>query len=136
MSNAVLTKIEEIFGNPEKFTPENLEALINETLKFFNDLRQKLESPDAKVREDALAVATELKTKLEEQAAALCQSVGLDQQALESFISNPTHFSPEEWKAMEKAKTELSGYQEEIAKTEASAPKKPKKKKVTERLMG
>jgi hypothetical protein len=133
MSSAVIQKMEELFSHPENLTPENMEGLIHETLKFLNNLREKIESPDEKVREAALREASDLKTKLEEQAARLCETVGMDPQALETYINTPAHFSPEEWQSMEKAKTELDGYQEEIAKTESvpakskrSSKKKPK----------
>jgi hypothetical protein len=118
MSNAVLEKIEELFGNPEQFTPGNMESLIHETVKFFNDLKTQLESPDEKVREEALKVASQLKTKLEEQALALCESIGMDPAALESYINTPANFSNDEWQAMEKAKGEIDNYKQAVVKME------------------
>ena len=132
----------EIFANPENFTPEKLEGLIHETLKFFNDLRTQLASPDEKVREEAMKAANALKTQLEEQAATLCQSVGMDPEMLATYINTPNHFSTDEWQAIEKAKDELNEYQKEIAtasKDRAAEPQtKSSKKKpdVNERLMG
>ncbi len=136
MSSAVIEKIEELFGHPEQFTPENMENLIHETVKFFNELKTKIDSSDAKVREEALQVASSLKTKLEEQALALCESIGMNPQTLEAYINTPTNFSVEEWQAMEKAKTELENYKQAVTKMEtgeqspaakkAASRKKPK----------
>lgn len=138
MSNAIMDKIEEIFGNPEKFSPENMESLIHETLKFFNELKKKLESPNEKDREEALSIANELKDRLEKQALALCQTVGMDPKTIENYINNPANFSSTEWQSMNQAKANLDEYKEEIAKTEpAGSEKAPKKhKKIKNRLIG
>jgi hypothetical protein len=137
MSQAVLEKFEELFKNPARFSPENMESLINETLKFFGELRKRLESPDAKVREEALNEASALKAKLEEQALALCKQAGLDPQAMEAYVKNPINFSSEEWDAMEKAKTDIASYQQElgIAAPAVKPEKKKAKKIIRERLL-
>jgi hypothetical protein len=134
-----MDKIQEIFGDPEKFSPEKIESLIHDTLKFFNELRQKLESSNEKDREEALNIANSLKAKLEEQAQALCQSVGMDPKTLENYINDPANFSSAQWQAMSQAKTNLSDYKEEIAKTQSASTviKAPKKKKnINNRLIG
>jgi hypothetical protein len=137
MNHAVMDKIEEIFGHPERFTPENMESLVHETLKFFSDLRLKLESKDEKEREEGIAIASALKTKLEEQAANLCQSVGMDPHALEAYINDPSNFTEQQVQAMNKAKADLEDYKKEIAKDSGSTVKAPKKKKIVhERFMG
>ena len=138
MSNELMEKIQEIFGNPEKFSPEKMEGLIHETLRFFNTLRQKLESPNEKEREEALNIANTLKTKLEEQALALCQTAGMDPKTLENYINEPANFSSAEWQAMSQAKANLNDYKEEITKTESPSLAKPvkKKKNITNRLIG
>jgi hypothetical protein len=136
MKPSVLDKIEELFGNPEKFTPENLESIIHETVTFFNELKANVESPDNKVREEALKLAASLQTKLEEQALALCEAVGMDPKAIESYINTPSHFSPDEWVAMEKAKAELEGYKNAVSELESGkAPKFKKPKSVKEWLV-
>jgi hypothetical protein len=119
MTNAIIDKIQKLFGEPGQFTPENMESLIRETVEFFNELKTKLQSPDEKVREEATQVASALKTKLEEQAVALCESLGMDPKVLEAYINTPANFSTEEWQAMEKAKAELQNYKEAASKMEA-----------------
>jgi len=116
MNKTVVDKIEELFGNPQKFNPENLESLVQESVKFFNELKANVESPDAKVREEALQLAISLQTKLEQKALSLCESIGMDPSAIEAYVNTPSHFSPEEWQSMEKAKTELESYKNAISK--------------------
>lgn len=141
MANAVIEKIDELFGHPEKFTPENMESLVHETLKFFNDLKEQLTSSDEKVRNEALKLAAEIKSKLEEQALALCESLGMDPQALEAYVSTPANFSTDEWQSIAKAKTELQNYKEAVqqfekGETPVKKALKKKPKAVKEWLVG
>jgi hypothetical protein len=138
MFDNIEEKIEGLFGHPENFSPENMQTLINETLQFFNELKQKLASPNEKDREEAKAFANALKTKLEEKAMALCQSLGMDLKTLENYIKNPANFSSAEWQAMSQAQSDLDAYKQEIAKTESASPVKGLKKKraMTERIIG
>lgn len=130
MSNDLMEKMAKVFKTPEQFSLENIEGLVHETLKFFSELKTKLESPNEKVREEAMNTAMALKTQLEEQALALCDSIGMDPQSLEKFINTSANFSSEEWQIMEKAKNELAGYQNEIAaKGNLSSQSTPKKKR-------
>ncbi|MBF8263140.1 MAG: hypothetical protein HW387_805 [Parachlamydiales bacterium] len=142
MATDVLKQIEELFENPDQFSPENMEKLVNETVTFFNDMKIKLESPDQKVREEALNVASQLKAKLEEQAKTLCKSIGMDPAALESYINTPNNFSTDEWQAMENAKTEIANYKASLAKMEtgekspAARARKKRQKAVKEWIVG
>lgn len=126
MSN-VLEKIEEIFASPEKFSPQAMEKLIHETFSFFYELKDKLHSKDEKIREEAMQVASTLKNKLEEQAKVLCESTGMDPSMLENYINEPSHFSEEEWQAIQDAKSEISNLKQELSLN--SAPQRPKEKK-------
>ncbi len=127
---SVLEKIEEIFGNPEKFSPENMERLVQETLHFFGDLKVKLESKDEQVRTQALETSEALKEKLEEQALVLCKSIGMDPKALEDFVSDPSQFTSEEWSTMQQTKDEMQAFKAELGiKLNSEALKAPKRKK-------
>lgn len=140
MNHTILQKIDKLFGSPDQFSPENMETLVHETIQFFNELKTKLESSDEKVREEALQTASLLKTKLEEQALKLCESIGMDPQSLESYISSPANFSSEEWQAMEKAKSEIKNYKDSAMKLESgektTTVQKKKKRAVKEWIVG
>jgi hypothetical protein len=137
-SMSVIEKIEEIFGDPEKFSPENMQHLLHETLEFFGDLKFKLESKDEKVRNDALESAAVLKTKLEEQALELCKSIGMDPNTLENYLNDPSHFTPEELGAIENTKAEMDAFKAELGinLSGTPTPKKKKPKTVKDWLVG
>jgi ATP-dependent Clp protease ATP-binding subunit ClpA len=120
MAKNVLETIREAFSNPEKFTPEAMETLVHDTLSFFNALRVQLESKDDREKAEAIQLAALLKAELEAQALRLCKTAGMDPQALEAFIKNPSHFSSEEWQAMEQAKGALDEYNQDLKATGSS----------------
>lgn len=142
MNKTIVDKIEELFGHPEKFTAENLENLVQEAIRFFTEMKTSIESPDIKVREEALKLADSLKTKLHEQAYSLCEAIGMDPETIESYINTATNFSPEEWQAMEKARSELEDYKNAISKMQSETTpssktvKNKKPKTVKEWLVG
>ena len=116
MSNEVITKIDEVFGNPENFSTEGLNSLIYEIFKLFNELKAKIASPDESERQKAIEMCNELKTKLEEQAASLCKVAGIDPQNLETFVSNPDNFLPNEWETLQSTKSELETFKTSLNK--------------------
>ena len=141
MSSSVVKKIEELFENPEQFTPENIGGMVQEMTQFFGDLKAKLASPDVKEREEAQKIAGELKAKLEDQVMKLCETLGMDPEVIAQYINTPTNFTSEEWQAMEKAKTELESYKESLLKmnSENAVPRKhikSKPKAVKEWIVG
>jgi len=112
MTQNTLNKIETLFTEAGDFSPENVGNLIQETLQFFNVLKEKLESKDEAERAEALELAGALKTRLEQQAASLCESIGVDPNELDTYINDPENFSPEAWEVIEKAKVGLQSYKE------------------------
>ena len=104
MNRNVLDNINDLFGNPEGFRPEMLDSLVLQMFTLFNELKTKMTSEDEQERSEALAAAAELKTKLEDHAYQLCIEAGIDATALEEYMNNPSHFSKEEWNAMNAAR--------------------------------
>jgi hypothetical protein len=116
MNKNVLDNINELFSNPESLRPEMLNSLVLDLFALFNELKTKMASEDEQERSEAVLAANELKTKLEDQAYQLCLSAGIDTTALEEYMNNPSHFSKEEWNAMNAARDtfkELSKQKEE-----------------------
>ena len=107
MALPLIQQLQETFGDLGAFTPEKLQALIQETLKAFHLIQSKIQSKDPKEREEGLIMALELKQALERQAEALCKTVGMDPVQLSQFVENPENFSKEEWDTLGVAKQEL-----------------------------
>lgn len=126
---AILSKIDEMFGDPEKINPENMGQVFHEMLSNFRELKAQLESKDEAVRNEALETISKLRLKLEEKASELCQSVGMDLASFETYVNDPTHFNREEWEAMEQTNSEVADFRKElevIAQTETHIEQKKK----------
>lgn len=133
---SVLNRFDEIFQNPEQFSPENLRALLHEMLHCLGELKTQLQSKDESVRREALDVIVQIRSSLQEKSIALCQSVGMDQKTFEQYMSDASHFSTEEWTAMEQTKTELADFRQEVGEVlepdvnkSSVTRKKPKSRK-------
>lgn len=74
----MISKIEEMFTNPEKVSQENVYALIREAAQVVDDLKIRLASSEESIREqakkDALQMQTELKKQMERTRSSLGQS--------------------------------------------------------------
>ncbi len=133
MTHSLIKQLKETLGNLENFSPEKLQGIIQETLKTFQELQEKLQSPDPRVREKAMDTALVLKTSLEEQTASLCHSMGMSPTELSRFVENPANFSQTEWEALGSAKADLDTFKQTLAPSGDAAVPSKKKKKVGEK---
>lgn len=127
--NEKIDKIKDLLSNLDKLTPDSIESIVGETLKVFTDVVTKLNSPDEKERNEALNLATELRDTLEGQAKNALGSLGMDEEELKAFMSNPSHFTGEEWGALEKAKNEMASYKKELVDKNLLPEEKEKQEK-------
>lgn len=128
MYDKFLAKFESIFSDVDNFTPENMESLVQDSLKMFKDLQEKLESSDPKVQEKALKTTIELKRKLEAQAKSIYETTKMNEKQLDEFMHDPKNFSKKDWNSMEKAEDRLESYQKEL-KDSIKPPKAKRAKK-------
>jgi len=107
-------KIKKMFDNIEDLTPEKLQGVVHESIKVFEEIIGKLNSPNEEERQKAMKCAAELRDLLQEQARAAMQKSGLSQEQVSKMLHDPSNFSPEEWKAFQGAKDELTTYEKEL----------------------
>lgn len=117
--------LKETFSNPTSLTPEKLGQVVEESMKYFQDLQAKLASEDPKDREAAMNDSMELRELLEQQMAALCESTGLDPAQLSALTDDP-NMSPQDQAVMDEVRTRL----------QTLMPKPKPKKKPTVKIVG
>ncbi len=108
MKNQYLETLKATFSDPENFSPEKLQGLIQETLAYFREMQEKLASKDPAAREEAMKTALEMKAALEEQMEAICKLTGLDPAQLSSLADDTSRLGPAEKEAFESVKKELN----------------------------
>ncbi len=116
MKSKILDKFDEIFSDINNMNAEKLETLVHESLKFFDDLKNALESSNEEEKKEAMKIAQDLQKKLEEQAEKAFKASGMTKEQISAFTSDPKNFSKEEWESFKHAKNELFEFQKDVLK--------------------
>ena len=130
MDESAIKKIEELLDDPEMFSPENMEKMIQEIAGFFSQLKMAMESPDEKKRAEALLLVSDMRKRLESQVLNLCKTMGVDPEQLKTYVNNQALFSPEEWQAMENAKAVIESYKETYVNSSSESSQSKQKTRV------
>lgn len=123
MDNAYLDLLNETFSDPSKLSLDGLKVFINETVKFFAEIKGRLASGDAAIKEDALNASMEVKKVLETKMDALCKLTGLDPSQLSVMSENPDNMNPEEYDLVQGAKSQFSSFVDEGRGIAKKSPK-------------
>jgi hypothetical protein len=127
MTRNILEKFDELFGDLDKMTPQKVEMLVHETLKFFEHLKTQLTSGDEKTRKEALDTAVELQKKLEAFSKKALEKSGMTPEQLQKFITAPSNFSNDEWNAFQSSQKEISDFEKmNPGKKEDRPPRPPR----------
>lgn len=132
MKEKTLTRLDEVLKKLEEPSMENLEDLVHESLKFFEDFKTVLESDNEEEKEKALKIASTFQHKLEDQAEKALKQTGLSKEELEKFISSPENFDESNWENFQHLKNEISDFSHlhvEPEDTNSPEPSKVKKMK-------
>lgn len=126
MASQLETMLQEVMGDLDLCSPDKVEDLLQEAMKTFMALQQKIVSEDPKERDEALQMANALKVAIQAQAEEFSKKAGIDPAEFAAMAENPPIFSPEIAEQLNLAK-------EKFTKFEAAQPKKssrhPKKNK-------
>lgn len=120
MTTRFLDFMKEVFSQPDKLEPEKLKELIDQTMGFFDETREKFSSPNPQEREEAVEALLKFKIVLEREMVQLTEKTGLAPEALASLTEGEDLTSEEE-----KSLTEVKG---KIAELKAHFPVEEKKK--------
>ena len=126
MTQDLIKKLKESFGDLSNLSPDKMQELIQDTLETFRYLQGKMESKDPADREDAVQVALKLKEAFEEEANKLYESIQMDPERVTEFMENPTNFSKEDWEAVSAMTSDLKEFRKEIT-PQNRAPKKARR---------
>ena len=75
----IVSKIEEMFTNPEKASLENVNAFVREAMQFVNELKGRLSSSEESIREQAKKEALRMQAELKEQMKRTQSILGKNQ---------------------------------------------------------
>ncbi len=127
-----IQKLEELFKNISHLSPEQVEDVVHQFVKVFEQLVTQMQTGSEKDKEEAFAQAESLRNTLEAQAEKILEQSGFSYKEIQEYASNKENFSEEEWKSMQAAKKELEEYQNHL--TEQGVVDNPTPKKATRKL--
>lgn len=108
MDHSYLDLLNETFSDPSKLSLENLKNFVNETVKFFSEIKEKMASGDPVATEEALKTSYSVKAVLEDKMDDLCKLTGLDPSQLSMMSENPDNLNSDEYNLVKEAKNQLS----------------------------
>lgn len=108
MQQAYLELLNDTFSDPSKLTLENLKSFVDETVKFFSEIKEDLASKDPDVQEGALSTSNAVRRLLEDKMDGLCKLTGLDPAQLSMMSENPNNMNSDEYNLIKDAKNQFS----------------------------
>ena len=112
--NKFMDHLDKIFENPQNVNMGQLEALLFETLKFFDSIRERLTSTDPEERDKAMQEAIVMQERLNQVTDTIYKKTGLTKEKAQQILSNPANFKPEDWDKMKNMEKELSHFEKNL----------------------
>lgn len=116
----LLKQIQELAEDPKNVSSAQIQALMQASLEFFDQMKGQVTSKDPKEQETAKRVLADLKAALEEQSQALCKSLGIDPSQIRE---EPGQLDPEDAEAILGAQREY-----DLRKQQLQAPQRSVKR--------
>jgi hypothetical protein len=114
--------------------PLNLQDLCEESLQFFEKLKQMIENGTDKEKEEAMLIMSEMYKKLISECKELTEKTGLTEEQILAFAENPNNFSPDQWEMIQDTRRNmmrsgeaLARFLEKGAKKKEASPTEKKK---------
>jgi hypothetical protein len=87
MNESYVNSIKEIFADLSRCTPERMMAFIEETKVYLRDMKERMESGDAYVREAAINQMKEVQFLIMRQLQKICDQTGLTMAQLSDVVA-------------------------------------------------
>lgn len=115
MENDLEKLLKNAFGNPASLSPENLEEVVQETIRSFTALGSQLHSSNPEEKEGALQAIQSIKELIQGQSSEIAKKLGIDPSEMSAFAENTDNFTDEEWEELSDMKEELSAFKEALS---------------------
>lgn len=85
----------------------NLEEILEESVRFFEELRKSYPSAPKEQREEMLKMMGTLHARLQEISKKVSESAGMSEEEFLAYSENPSHFTPEQWQLVQETRKRL-----------------------------
>jgi len=107
MTTEAYQRILEYFKLDPEEKAKRLQQVFNDSMEFFKQFRESLNSGSPEEQEEMLTVVYELRKKIQAEVARICEDTGLTPEELEAASSNPNMYTEEQWKIVEQSQKEI-----------------------------
>lgn len=94
----------------------NINAIFQQSLHFFEELKKQLESDSIEDKEEAIELMRQMYEQMVVDTQKIVERSGLSAEQLSSFADNPTNFSKDEWNALQASKEQIQEVGENLSK--------------------
>ncbi len=108
MATSYKSLIQETFSDVHTLTPEKIMFLVDETMRYFQQMQERLTSTEPAVREQLMKESLELREVLEKQMASFCDATGMDPAQLSALGSSASQLNPAERQLIDDIKAKFN----------------------------
>lgn len=94
-----------------------LDEVLQQTLGLFDNLKSTLKDATPEQKQEMIKSMNEMYTKLSGEAKKFSEKSGLSEEQLYAASENPANYTPEQWKSMQDAKSQLLESTKQISRT-------------------
>ncbi|HRW57997.1 MAG TPA: hypothetical protein P5048_00065 [Chlamydiales bacterium] len=95
---------------------------MQEVMKFTQIIQDKLQNGSDEDKEEVQEVLEDVKGKISKQMESLYEDLGITEDEVQNFVSNPDNFKPQDWNAM----AEMQNSLDKVKKTSSKKINKQK----------
>jgi hypothetical protein len=128
MKNKPLEQLNQLLENSENLSVDQMDALVKNSMQFFNEYLEISKSGDKEAQEKALKELLDFKDELLGVTQKVAEQTGLSPSELSDAMKNPENFSKEQWNSMQEINETITEFNHSITpdfmpKTQKIVPK-------------
>lgn len=85
----------------------NLEELLKEAVRFFEQLRSSFPTAPKEQRQEMVEMMSTLHGKIQEISKTVTEASGMTEEELYAYSENPSNFTPEQWRLVQDTRKDL-----------------------------
>lgn len=101
MKNKPQDILKTLLDNPDSINMEQMDALVKNSINFFNEYIEMSKSGNKEAQEKALKEILDFKNILQEATQKISEETGLSPSELMEVMNNPANFEDNQWESMQ-----------------------------------
>jgi len=99
----------------------HLEEVFQQSLAFFEHLKEQVATGSEEDRQEAMKMMAELHTQMTSASQKIVERSGMTEEQLIAYSENPVNFSKEQWESIQASREQVARAGHDLAKTVESS---------------